>query len=212
MWYARNVANDEAMFDNAKRSGSTWALAEAQEKGTVTALREFLDAHKGSVVEKEARDSMHAPPPAAIDVPTLDIRYKVGWAGDTYSEEKGNRRFVGILVSFNVSMRIPGQPESFDFDLEVTPPEHFTVDYSRPSGRFNAADLLGKRPSDGPSEGQVYDVMAERAFDQLTTKLRSVFFRPGSKAFRGTQDPPDNLEAIPRPPGLDLPPRRGTEL
>ncbi len=50
--------------------------------------------------------------------------------------------------------------------------------------------LLGG-DSGGPSDSAVYDVMAQRAFDELGVKLGEVFFRPGSKAFqvshRGTR-------------------------
>jgi hypothetical protein len=111
---------------------------------------------------------------AGITVPTIDIRYRVGWAGDIYSESKGDRQFVGIVMQFHVSMVVPGDTQSFDFDLEVMPPETFTVNYSQYGGLLGAKD-------DGPSEGRVYDVMAARAFDQLSSKLQSVFFKPGFK-------------------------------
>lgn len=141
-----------------------------------------------------------APPasPRAIQVPTLDVQYKVGWAGELYSEQKGDRHFVGIVVYFDVSMRIPGQAETYDFSLEVTPPDHFSIDEPRRRLR-GAAD-------DTPSEGRVYDVMAERAFEQLTSKLREVFFRAGSPAFEGSSgDDPDDG---PRPRVLSAPSRR----
>jgi hypothetical protein len=117
-------------------------------------------------------------PVSEISLPTLEVQYQVGWSGDMYTEEKGGRRFVGVFVTFDVSMRIPGDKDSFDFALEVTPPDHFSVEY------FSNDSVLGlPSAGDGPSEGKVYDVMAERAFDQLTAKMRGVFFRPGSKAY-----------------------------
>jgi hypothetical protein len=53
--------------------------------------------------------------------------------------------------------------------------------------------LLGKG---GPSDSQVYDVMALRAFDELSTKLQDHFFQPLPKA------PPKPSKA-PKPSFLD---------
>jgi hypothetical protein len=61
------------------------------------------------------------------------------------------------------------------FALEVVPPEHFSVSYDMENPAFRSHDVLG-----GPSDDQVYDVMAARAFDQLATKLAGVFFKPGT--------------------------------
>jgi hypothetical protein len=124
-----------------------------------------------------------------LKVPTIDIRYRVGWAGEIYSESKGTRQFVGIVVQFHVAMVVPGESTIFDFDLEIMPPDSFTVNYSSYGG------LLGAGKDDGPSEGRVYDVMAARAFDQLSTKLQTVFFRPEFKPKGGTTNtatPDDN--------------------
>ena len=125
---------------------------------------------------------------ADVKVPTLEIQYSVGWSGDVYSEEKGGRHFVGIVVRFAVKMQIPGEKETFDFDLAVEPPDHFTVDYT--TGSLGDIGVPGLEA--GPTEGKVYDVMAERAFDQLSTKLRGVFFRRGSKAYGGGDAPEDH--------------------
>lgn len=116
---------------------------------------------------------------AGLTVPTIDIRYRVGWAGDIYSETKGTRKFVGIVVQFHIAMVIPGEKDIVDFDLEVMPPDTFTVNYQSYGG------LLGAGGSDGPSEGRVYDVMAARAFDQLSSKMQSAFFKPGFKPKAG---------------------------
>jgi len=125
---------------------------------------------------------------AKIPAPTLDIKYKVGWAGDFFTEEKGDRKFVGIVVNFHVAMKIPGESDTLEFDMAVQPPDHFTVNYSNPMYGIGG----------GPSEGQVYNVMAARAFDELGIKMRKVFFRPGSKAY-GPIEPND----VPPLPGLD---------
>jgi hypothetical protein len=135
-------------------------------------------------VKKPAGKNPVEPEKTKVDVtgltmPTIDIRYRVGWAGDIYSESKGNRQFVGIVVQFHVAMVVPGNNDIFDFDLEIMPPETFTVNYSSYGG------LLGAGKDGGPSEGRVYDVMAARAFDQLSSKLQTVFFRPGFKPKKG---------------------------
>ena len=83
-------------------------------------------------------------------------------------------------------MKIPGETEKLEFDLGVQPPDHFTVDYQNP--------LYGI--GGGPSEGRVYDVMAARAFDQLSDKMRRVFFKLGSKAY-GPMDSDDVEQADP---------------
>lgn len=111
---------------------------------------------------------------SGITVPTIDIRYRVGWGGEIYTESKGNREFVGIIMQFNVAMVVPGDNQVFDFDLQVEPPEKFTVNYTQYGGLLGAND-------GGPSEGRVYDVMAARAFDQLSSKLQSIIFKPGFK-------------------------------
>ncbi len=128
-------------------------------------------------VKKPGAKNAPPPPKPKVDMtgltaPTIDIRYRVGWAGDIYSETTGTRKFVGIVVQFHVAMVIPGETDVFDFDLEVMPPETFTVNYQSYGNLLGASD-------GGPSEGRVYDVMAARAFDQLSSKLQSVFFRPG---------------------------------
>ena len=82
-WYGRNVASDEAAFATAQRRNSTYAFqayldgdgshreevvnqhlpeaafAEAQEAGTVSALRDFVRAHPESTRIEEARSAIH---------------------------------------------------------------------------------------------------------------------------------------------------------
>jgi hypothetical protein len=145
------------------------------------ALARALAASRTGSSDEEASDPNDDGTKAAP--PTLEIKYKVAWAGDIYTEEKGDRKFVGIVVDFHVAMKIPGESDTVEFDLAVKPPDRFTVNYTQ----YND---IGDT---GPSEGQVYDQMAERAFDQLSERMKKVFFRPGSKAY----GPPDPVE-----PGL----------
>jgi len=83
-WQARNNGSDDALFQSARGSGVTWELEgylysgatrhvdevrdvllpkaefeEAKAVGSVTALREFLELHPGSVHEGDARDAIH---------------------------------------------------------------------------------------------------------------------------------------------------------
>ena len=160
-----------------------------------TAKLKDLD-YKNPQALREAMEAMNRPrldgPPANpnIDSPTIEVRYKVGWAGDFFTEDKGDRKFVGIVVDFHVAMKIPGnETEKLEFDLGVQPPDRFTVDYQNP--------LYGI--GGGPSEGKVYDVMAARAFDQLSDKMRRVFFKLGSKAY-GPMDSDDLEQANPGDP------------
>ncbi|MDC3954053.1 hypothetical protein KEG38_09360 [Polyangium jinanense] len=139
----------------------------------------------------DARDGKIGKDPDAgnVEAPTIEVRYEVGWAGDFFTEDKGDRKFVGIVVDFHVVMKIPGQADKLEFDLPVQPPDHFTVDYTNPMYGIGG----------GPSEGRVYDVMAARAFDQLSDKMRRVFFKLGSKAY-GPLDPDDLQQMAPEAP------------
>lgn len=116
-----------------------------------------------------------------VTTPTIEIDYEVGWSGATYTSEKSGREFVGIKIDFQTAMRLPGEPdkETLRFKLKVEPPEHFTVNYQA-LGNFLDTSYLNKT---GPSDSTVYEVMAARAFDQLSTQLKSVFFKEDSDAF-----------------------------
>lgn len=130
------------------------------------------------------------PDSSAVAAPTIEVKYKIGYDG-FFTEEKGDRKFIGIVVEFHIAMKIPGEAEKLEFDLGVQPPDRFTVDYQNP--------LYGI--GGGPSEGRVYDVMAARAFDQLSDKMRRVFFKLGSKAY-GPMDADDVEQLDPGdPPG-----------
>jgi hypothetical protein len=75
--------------------------------------------------------------------------------------------FAGIQFDFDVALRMPGaQPVRISH--QVKPPEDFPFDGS-------GAD---------PSDSAVYSVMARSAFDELSGKLGTVFFRADSKAFQ----------------------------
>ena len=93
--------------------------------------------------------------------PSISIAYVVGPSGRAYSSDDNQRVFVGIDVAFGMRMRIPSDANPFDFNLKVSPPERF-----------------GYRVAPGASQAEAaYNAMAERAFDEFTTKLQGVFFR-----------------------------------
>ena len=93
--------------------------------------------------------------------PSISIAYVVGPSGRAYSSDDGQRVFVGIDVAFGMRMRIPNDSNPFDFNLKVSPPERFGYRVQRGASQAEAA----------------YNAMAERAFDEFTSKLQGVFFR-----------------------------------
>jgi hypothetical protein len=118
-----------------------------------------------------------------VAVPTLEVAYSVGASGSVYELEGSQRMFVGIIVVFDVNMRIPDVEPTISFNLPVEPPQTFSIE------TFDA-HLIGLIGSD-PSDDSVYQVMALRAFDELGTKVRTVFFNP-------------ELLAPPVDPGLEI--------
>ncbi len=98
---------------------------------------------------------------SAAKEPSLSIAYEVGPSGRAYSSDDGSRMFVGIDVAFGMRMSIPGDASLFDLGVKVSPPERFGYRYKKGDNQAEAA----------------YNAMAERAFDEFTTKLQAVFFR-----------------------------------
>jgi hypothetical protein len=142
--------------------------------------RGFAAVFPADVLQLSMGATLPSPRDAPADRPLLVIVYAVVPSGDFYQSERqsnldfmGPRVFVGIQVVFDVSMRFPGEAQPLTFNLSVAPPERFNVRYTQ----YGVMDS-------GPSAGDVYTVMAERAFDQLGEKLRGVFFSKDSQAFR----------------------------
>lgn len=105
--------------------------------------------------------------------PALDIAYRIEPSGSIYFSEKNkDDAFVGLAIRFQASIIVPEVAEHWNFELEVQPPNEFRVEYKTAAGGESR-----------PSEGQVYSVMAERAFDQLSSKITAAFFRPDSAVF-----------------------------
>ncbi|WP_146653632.1 hypothetical protein [Labilithrix luteola] len=108
---------------------------------------------------------------ASPAVPTMFVAYDIGWSGATYVGRDSGRRFVGVVVKFDVTLKVPGDPRAVHFTLRVEPPEAFSVDYASWDPSLRAA---ASASSERPEDARVYDVMALRAFDQLSAKLESM--------------------------------------
>jgi hypothetical protein len=118
----------------------------------------FTLEHRGRVHDRAAEE------PAAVERPEIEVSYTVLPSGSAYSSALArNRVFVGILVRFDVVLRVPGETEPFRASFEVRPPAKFEVQNTT-------------------GDASVYAVMAQRAFDELRQKLVVTFFRPGSAA------------------------------
>ena len=122
-------------------------------------------------------------------IPTFEVGYEVDPSGEMYTLQRSRRSFVGIRVNFVVTARIPNDPNTFSFTLDVQPPEHFTVHYTR------YTNGPGDTDQGHPSDSTVYDQMAQRAFDQLSARLRSLFFRPGSAGYGSATRPDDGADS-----------------
>jgi hypothetical protein len=130
-----------------------------------------------------------------VELPVMDIRYSVEPTSDVFKGKTSQRAFVGIQVGFDLKLSIPGDPEPLPIVLTVLPPERFTVSYTTRS-KFAG--------SEGPSDSLVYSVMAERAFDQFTSKLAPIFFNETPREPLAPPPPP-KLTPI-APPSADAPP------
>jgi len=92
--------------------------------------------------------------------PSIAIAYSVTPSGITFVTDDEDRIFVGIDVGFDMTMAVPDGSSPFDFTLTVSPPKRFGFSYDEGGNQAEAA----------------YNAMAERAFDEFTTKLKGVFF------------------------------------
>jgi hypothetical protein len=140
-------------------------------------------------------DTLHieARPRASGTVPSIEIRYGVNPTSMIYSSQRSQRAFIGIRIDFQMTLRIPGHAETFPIVLSVAPPERFSVQFTS-----RRAQPL---PGEGPSDSQVYSVMAERAFDEFAGKLNAVFFgAPVREAPQAVKEPEAPPQPAVRPP------------
>ena len=154
---------------------------------------DVLDLQIGDRLAKEAQ--------APAEGPSIEVRYFVTPSGAIYSSSNplntDKRGFVGIRVDFKVAMRIPEREGVIEFDLNVEPPDQFTVTYT------SAAFMGGV--GGGASTSQVYSVMAAKAFEKLADTLKTRIFDKDSEAYGSfvVQPPPrPDLKPVSTRPGL----------
>lgn len=117
--------------------------------------------------------SFNANPAAPDNAPRLQITYQIEPSGKVFVSDKQDDAFVGMVMRFKSALIVPDTRDRWKFDLEVEPPDSFNVEYQTSS----------RTPVQHAPEGQVYAVMAERAFDKLANKINAAFFRPDSTAY-----------------------------
>lgn len=140
---------------------------------TTNLQRGFGEVFPNEVLTLQDGERILGASPSTVTNPTIEVGYEVRPSGEFYQLRQGNRAFVGINVDFTVVMRLPASTMTFSFPLSVAPPERFRFSYETNAGS-----------SSGPSDGRVYSVMAERAFDRLSAQMGGVFFRSGTQAFQ----------------------------
>lgn len=137
-----------------------------RETAIVTALgRAFARVFPADVVSLAYATGPEPASPAA----TVSVRYSISPSGATYTSENIFSRssaYIGVQFSFDVLMTIPGAAETLRNTLTVKPPKKFTVSHAAPVGTLES-----------PSDSNVYDTMALRAFDELVQALQKVFFK-----------------------------------
>lgn len=106
--------------------------------------------------------------------PTIFVDYTVGWSGSTYTDPKEGRHFVGIVFDFDVLMTVPASGKPLKLKLKVLPPQSFTVRFDTFSNASFGAAI--QDANQGPGDSLVYEVMALRAFDQLSQKMQDELF------------------------------------
>jgi hypothetical protein len=139
---------------------------------------------------------------AALDVPTaqpvIDVRYYLAPSGRLFTVAGEERAYVGVLLEFIVTLRIPGDAEPLLFTFEVEPPRQFDV--QDPSFRDEKAN-----------DRTVYETMADHAYARIGDRLYATFFgplpeaAPAGSADDPADDPADDAaddpadDAAPRP-------------
>lgn len=90
--------------------------------------------------------------------PYMAIAYNIRPSGMVYRSEQTGRQFIGVTIGFAAEMQAPEVAPAWRFKLDVLPPERFQVSEK------------------SPADASVYAVMADRAFDELGSKLVHAFF------------------------------------
>ncbi len=174
---ARDLALASAHFEPSDAASREGAVISAMQKGFGGVFpTDVLPLEKGE--DLDPNDSSVP----STSKPSVFVDYTVGWSGATYTNSRENRQFVGVVFDFDVVMTVPGDNKTLKLQLKVLPPREFTVSYDTfTNAAFGAAI---KDAGQGPSDSLVYEVMALRAFDELSSKVQDQFFilDPPSKA------------------------------
>jgi hypothetical protein len=137
----------------------------------------FGEIFPSDILEVVRSTRITDPPGTAFERPTIEVFYEIATSGRIYASPGEDRAYVGIAFQFRVSLWIPGEGRPYSFRFAVEPPEKFSVEYKSSYAGFDASPY-------GPSDDQIYGVMALRAFDTLAAKLQRSFFKPGTDAYR----------------------------
>lgn len=154
------------------------ATAEVRERAILASLQKGF----GAVFPQDILTLVYAGPAeqeGESPRPTIHLAYTIEPSGSLYREQGDTRSFIGIQVRFEVEMRVPGYHDTISFELEVQPPSEFVVESSYMV--FAGVPISNQESS---ADDLVYRVMAARAFDHLSQKLRDALFRRDSEAFR----------------------------
>jgi hypothetical protein len=164
-----SFATASSHFDSTHAASREGAVISAMQKGFGAVFpTDVLPLTKG---EDLAPDDTSIP---GTSKPSVFVDYTVGWSGSTYSDPKEGRHFVGIVFDFDVLMTIPNDGQLLKLKFKVLPPQTFTVSYDTfTNPAFGAAINAA---SQGPSDSLVYEVMALRAFDELSSRIQDEFF------------------------------------
>ncbi len=152
---------DRTLADKFKRARKEIApiaphFAAERVSGRQSAIVNRLNSAFGQIFPTDVMKLEAATTQALGESPAIEIGYVVGPSGDIYTSDTDPRAYVGIIVDFEMAMRIPADARPFGFKVQVEPPDHFRTS--------------------GTGDQVVYDTMTERAFDELDAKLQNVFF------------------------------------
>jgi hypothetical protein len=102
--------------------------------------------------------------------PCLRIDYRIDPTDSRFSRSGSGVRYMGIRLTFDVRVELPGQAQALRFPLVVEPMDVFKVAYTRTTPARTPWSILKV-----PTGGEVYGAMASRALEQVREKLQQVF-------------------------------------
>lgn len=188
---SREAAGSATFADASSHFGAKSAAA--RENAVITALQKGFGAvFPTDVLPLTLGEELNPDDPSlpATSKPSVFVDYTVGWSGSTYSDPKEGRHFVGVVFDFDVLMNVPGHAQVLELKFKVLPPQTFTVRYDTFTNPAFGAAIDAARQ--GPSDSLVYEVMALRAFDELSSRVHDEFFvaEPTAAAPLAREDSP----------------------